>query len=292
MANSKQASQKAKRAMPAPRRLAELIQLVNLLPPGGTDLREMYERVASDHTEVESLELNKIFLEEFEGYVGTLAPEVQRFIGPPRDPQDSSAFNIVAARRYDLLIESQDLFIQITSANNAAYHHLRAHSRKINEESLKELWTSQNMSGLILFLRMTPMELIRNKEGRIEGRANILFEAMQTAAHLRIRHCLICNSYFWAGRIDQPCCSARCANALRSRRNRRNRAKLSRKSEARYLGDLGTKLIHDLEHTKPGCRLQSIIEQSQEFHSLDQALKKRFQPCLYCIGNKTKGEKE
>lgn len=36
----------------------------------------------------------------------------------------------------------------------------------------------------------------------------------------RIRRCLNCNILLWAGRIDQWCCTRRCANAARVRKHR------------------------------------------------------------------------
>ena len=213
---------KANRTMPAPEKLDELIQLVNLLPVEATGLREMFDSINVSHPESEPLEINELFLAEFEAYVNSLPTKIKNFIGQPRDPDNLSCFNQVAARKYNLLYESRDLLILIASNNNAAYQDLRAHSKPINERNMEEVWDSRNLLNIVFSIRVTPMELIRNAQGEFEWRPNILFEAMQKAKHLRIRQCLICMQFYWAGRIDKPACSKECTQTLRVRRWRAN----------------------------------------------------------------------
>ena|SRR5215208_2612729 len=216
--NLQQALQRAKRTMPAPEKLAELIELVNLLPVQSIGLREMSDNIQSRYPEANPNEIDELFLNEFETYVGTLPERIKQFIGAPRDPENPAFINQAAARRYNVLVESLDLLILIAAANRTAYEELRLYSKPINEENMEEIWASRNLLNLTFSTRFTPMELIRNERGELEWRPNILFKAMQKAKHLRIRHCLICGLFFWAGRIDQPACSKRCTQTLRVRR--------------------------------------------------------------------------
>jgi len=45
-----------------------------------------------------------------------------------------------------------------------------------------------------------------------------IVEALLGVDVRRIRECAICCDFFWAGRIDQPCCSKKCAHVVRTRR--------------------------------------------------------------------------
>ena len=49
----------------------------------------------------------------------------------------------------------------------------------------------------------------------------LLFQVLEGVEAERIRQCPVCEKLFWAGRLDQPACGARCANILRGRLHRR-----------------------------------------------------------------------
>jgi hypothetical protein len=215
---ARQALPKAKRTMPAPKRLSELIELINLLPVDAVGLRDMFDNIQSRFSELQALEINKVFLNEFDSYVQSLPPKIKEYIGEPRDPKNPSLFNEVAARRYNLLVESLDLMGLIASQNNAAIQELRTYSKQINEKNIEEIWALRNLLNIVFSICVTPMEFVRNEQGKLEKQSNILIETMQEGKHLRIRQCLICGLFFWAGRIDQPACSKRCTQTLRVRR--------------------------------------------------------------------------
>lgn len=61
-----------------------------------------------------------------------------------------------------------------------------------------------------------------SSEGLIEFEKDEFLRAIEDVEVERLRCCAICGKYFWAGRLDQQCCSKNCANALRNRRWREN----------------------------------------------------------------------
>ena len=59
------------------------------------------------------------------------------------------------------------------------------------------------------------------KEGKFSLRTPPLFSALEGIEIKRVNECQICYQFFWAGRLDMKCCSAKCSHALRSRNYRR-----------------------------------------------------------------------
>lgn len=66
-----------------------------------------------------------------------------------------------------------------------------------------------------------------SSDGLIEIERDEFLRAIEDVEAKRLRLCEICGRIFWAGRLDQQCCSSACAHALRNRRYR-----------ARYKDDL------------------------------------------------------
>ncbi len=64
----------------------------------------------------------------------------------------------------------------------------------------------------------TNLILKTDQHGRIHYSLTPLLEALNGIEAARIRECPICRKIFWAGRIDRPCCSSKCAGTLRGRR--------------------------------------------------------------------------
>jgi hypothetical protein len=65
-----------------------------------------------------------------------------------------------------------------------------------------------------------PVPYIDKKEGRFSLRTPTLFYCLDGIEARRVRECQICYQFFWAGRLDMKCCSAKCSHALRSRKYR------------------------------------------------------------------------
>jgi hypothetical protein len=57
-----------------------------------------------------------------------------------------------------------------------------------------------------------------NDNGKFVTTIDPLFIELEGVEATRIRECAICRHVFWAGRLDQKCCTTRCAKMLRTRR--------------------------------------------------------------------------
>src|SRR5262249_24911680 len=67
--------------------------------------------------------------------------------------------------------------------------------------------------------------MIVNEKGRIDFWHDWLSRALSDVEASRIRRCQNCGKIYWAGRIDQPCCSKSCANIRRVTRSIQNSAR-------------------------------------------------------------------
>jgi hypothetical protein len=65
-----------------------------------------------------------------------------------------------------------------------------------------------------------PRPYIDKETGRFSLRTAILFFCLEGVEARRIRECQVCYQFFWAGRLDMKCCSAKCSHTLRSRKYR------------------------------------------------------------------------
>jgi hypothetical protein len=59
-----------------------------------------------------------------------------------------------------------------------------------------------------------------NKEGKISFTPSPLARVLEGIDVARIKECLVCYKYFWAGRKDMRCCSSQCSHTLRQRNYR------------------------------------------------------------------------
>jgi hypothetical protein len=66
-----------------------------------------------------------------------------------------------------------------------------------------------------------PISVSADDTGKFRLEPHPLLQAISDVESGRIRECPICGHIFWAGRIDQPCCSQKCSGALRSQRWRK-----------------------------------------------------------------------
>lgn len=58
----------------------------------------------------------------------------------------------------------------------------------------------------------------------------------------------------------------------------------------RYLGNVNTTEVHDLDNEKVLCQIDEIIKAGHEkpFNSLSDAHTQGYDNCAYCIGNSTR----
>ena len=82
---------------------------------------------------------------------------------------------------------------------------------------LREIARNKDTTGIRLNDSAGLITLRVNEKGEIEFELSPVFEALQGVEAARIRECQKrnCRRIFWAGRLDQPCCSTKCANARR-----------------------------------------------------------------------------
>ncbi len=58
----------------------------------------------------------------------------------------------------------------------------------------------------------------------------------------------------------------------------------------KYLANVNTKEVHDLDNEKPVCQIDEIIRAGHDrpYNSLDSAHRDGYDNCAYCIGNSTR----
>jgi hypothetical protein len=316
--------QKAKRATPAPEKLASLIILVNDLPidsAGPLEIQgkayavvrqQLLGRIAPDWAHRHEVEVGeeekRLYINQFE----RAGPIARQFIGS-YDIDDITT----ALQRYHLLDAAKRTFYEIASTNARIISKLTEVSfleilkadlkpaTRITEEALKQEWKENGSFWLHTDKHFPSIELHLTDECEFEFRLHYIFQALQGVQAYRIRKCPICSRIFWAGRIDQAACSKQCNQTRRARIWRKNHQEKSRaqrfinavasleqpqKSETvtRYLVDAILLRIHDLQHIKPECQLRDI-ELSKDYNSLKKAIKDGFHPCPFCIRRKEKG---
>jgi len=62
----------------------------------------------------------------------------------------------------------------------------------------------------------------------------------------------------------------------------------TRFEDHRWLGDKRTQIVHDLDHTEPGCGIDELLA-SEQFASfapdlLAEARNRGYRPCPHCVG--------
>ena len=63
-----------------------------------------------------------------------------------------------------------------------------------------------------------PVTLRADTEGKCHLEHHPLLRALEGIELFRIRECPICGQIYWAGRMDKPCCTRKCAGIRRTRR--------------------------------------------------------------------------
>lgn len=236
-ASKEQNPRKAQRTMPPPPEVAELLDLVNQLPPEAIDVKEIYEKVRSANPQFENEEFSEKLITEFEERLAQFPQSISDFVGSFRDPKSPYILQ-EATRRYNNLIDARRFLSKIAYNNACALRELELASKRVTEESITQRWASP---GRLLRLSSVPISLIDlslNNQGELEWHLNVLIEVLRKARIVRIRQCLTCDLYFWAGRIDKICCSEQCSNTRRQsiwRKKYLEKYKLQRANRANEL---------------------------------------------------------
>jgi hypothetical protein len=92
-------------------------------------------------------------------------------------------------------------------------------------DAIVEMGRKSKRKKSVLVNLIGPNRLLKievNDKGESQILQGPLVEALVGVDARRIRQCPICSDFFWAGRIDQPCCTSQCAHILRTRRWREN----------------------------------------------------------------------
>ena len=227
----------------APEKLERMIQLVNGLPPTlrtweeiieeakgltGKPLRDFAQQglwiIGEPDPDRPILRLEAA-MTILKGYTDDLRSSAREYVGPLHfetamtlffeEPYATQGFTLeetmaAALVRYDGLINARKILEEIAEHGK----HVRAH-RYFYEKTGRWPGTPlvSTFSGLKVTLRI-------GEQSRIEIKTDELLDALVGVEASRIRKCPICTSMFWAGRIDQKCCTNKCANVARVRRSR------------------------------------------------------------------------
>ena len=158
------------------------MRLANLLPPS-VELPPFPSLVSLSQkirTDAAALEVIEGILQEMRTIIRNLPVGLRRYLGPV----SRMTYFAVIERRHDL-DEAVRVLRAVTGGETATLP-LRS-SLQIN-------------AGIIQFAQ------------------NPAVNALQGVEANRIRRCLLCEKFFWAGRIDRKCCSEKCRKNWHTRR--------------------------------------------------------------------------
>ncbi len=215
-ARKEKKSKKPQRTMLPPPKVAELLELVNQLPPEVIDVEQITKKVMNENPQLENEEFSEKLIKEFEDRLAQFPQSIRDFVGSFRDP-NSPYIRQDATRRLSSLTDARGFLTAIAFNNDCASMELELASKRITERDITQRWTAP---GRLLLLSAFPIPIIdlsMNSKGELEWNLNVLFEGLRKARITRIRRCRVCNLFFWAGRIDQLCCSSQCSNTHRQR---------------------------------------------------------------------------
>jgi hypothetical protein len=182
------------RTRSCPRSLAELIRIVNFIPP-----------------EIELPDINELLsdgafsADDSDQSVGkTLAEAWRRFLRRhfPSE-QFAQLYHYLGPIHAHRLAEICDRYVLIADAQNLLTAIANAQGRKIDVPP-------QAMEGISV-LAIDDSGNVRLEPGR-------LLRIVNGVEAKRIRQCSECKRIFWAGRIDKPACSKKCLQRRRARR--------------------------------------------------------------------------
>lgn len=186
-------SRQTLRARKCPESLAELIRIVNFIPPEfklpGID-EVIPEGTFSTDTSFQ--EIVKTLVEAWRRFLQLHFPSEQfaqlyRYLGPIQPHRLEAITN-----RYALLASAQTLLLAVANA----------HGRKID--------VSSEAMGSISILTI-------DASGNLRLEPGLLLKIIEGVEAKRIRQCSECKRIFWAGRIDKLACNTKCLQRRRVR---------------------------------------------------------------------------
>ena len=186
--------QQASRFKPPPRKLANLLTLVNL--------------VHSEHEPAELLGVKSVEVEEKLKQLGN-------------DAGWSGRFKILLeAAMQEQPLSFNEYVYQTDSIQEAVQRYEQV---RITREIFKEIARVANNPSAEKVIRhpyrVLPYLMI-DADGLHQPPKDELIEILRDVEAARIRECESCRRIFWAGRITQRGCSARCGDIIRKRRHR------------------------------------------------------------------------
>ena len=223
----------ASRLRATPQALQHFIELVNFVPPEQEwpelpDFFDVWGEVASGRSGKG--------LAQWERMINDLPTHLRERIGPVRLDTAMAVHDV-----YSLLREARKTLRYIAHMDKSA-------------GSVHRKFPASD------FLRLTI-----DQGGRIHIVHSPLIRALEGVEAARVRECPICDRIFWAGRIDQPCCTSRCAGCLRTRRGRSDYQKNYRHRRAKK---------------RRGQRLAKEQREREELKSLKAEVRHRRAPRL------------
>lgn len=193
----------ASRFKPCPPKLAYFINLVNIFPgrllPNPYEYKEKYDLNTIEGKFQATWECCKLLPESEALNEYMKLPDNLEQQASDEETYERAVMDITV-NRYSLLEDACLTFVMLITRN------------EMFPDSYGEDMVTRMMGG--------PSWFIINKEGRIEIRPNPLEEALAGVEAARIKRCEVCEHVFWAGRMTQKGCSARCGDILRKRRYR------------------------------------------------------------------------
>lgn len=185
---------------PAPEKLARLIEIINLVPPDFELRRPAYLRIEAKVENEGPISIVLKLGKYVDEYIKTLPAELKDYLLKPLTPTWHGLLEGGRMGRYE------------------SFYAARQNLRVIAQLAKKGVDIAQlqpDMHGsLIPSISMVGID----SEGKVRISKDLLTEAVEGVEAARIRECEVCNRIFWAGRLDQLCCSKPCARVLRTRR--------------------------------------------------------------------------
>ncbi len=199
---TKSDKQTAQFLKPVPKKLAQLIETVNLLKPD-QDLPDLTNQLADVRLKDEEwpkrandalMDILKDMPNDFRDYIWNTSAEVI-------DPIDA-------------IEDAVERYVEFDNARKR----LRAIAGRAKKDP--------QLQRPIIFLKQSNrLERIKfDEHGCVHVSKDSFTKAMEEKCveGRRIRDCEVCKRIFWAGRLDKRCCSDRCGNNLRTRIWREN----------------------------------------------------------------------
>lgn len=194
----------------APKRLAELLALIDMVPPH-TELPDLvavwwkYKKEAEPSSDEKYYILMNAAAEEIKKSIADMPEDFREYVWP-KDAQE--AIEALGIEEYI------DLAVADYTSVREARENLRAIIR-IFKDVKPGQFTSSYLGPLDI-----PTFISLDDQGLISIIQAKFINAIDGVEAARIRECEICKRIFWAGRKTQQACSPACAHALRNRRYR------------------------------------------------------------------------